>query len=67
MIVARCRRFGEVEWTEISFNGPMAKLALLILAGGLTPSGQYHAQYMGEEGDWIDIAEMDFDDGKFPE
>ena len=67
MLLLRCRELGDPEWTECSFNGPAARRMVQLLAGGLSSSGNFHAQIMDEEGEWVDLVEMDFDDMKEPE
>ena len=67
MLLLRCREFGDPEWTECSFNGPIARRTLQLLAASLSSSGQFHAQSLDEEGEWVDLVEMDFDDMKEPE
>ena len=68
MIYFRCRKHGDDEWTELSMFGPMQHTAMQVLASGLAGSGSYAAQYKSVGGtEWIDVAEMDFDDGKDPE
>lgn len=62
MILLRCRRFGESEWTEISVNGPAERVSLSCVGAGLS-SSPMHVQQMDDEGEWVDLSEMNYDDG----
>lgn len=61
MIIFRCRRFGQADWTEISINGEAERSASSCIGASLS-GGSFDVQYMDEEGEWIDLAEMEFDD-----
>lgn len=61
MILLRARPFGQPEWTTISINGPFERGAFSMAGAGLA-SGNLHVQYMDEEGDWVDISELEWDE-----
>lgn len=62
VISLRCRRFGQAEWTDVFFNGPAEQSAFSAAGAGLA-TGSFQTQML-EAGEWVDIAELDFDDGK---
>lgn len=61
MTLLRARRYGQSEWTVISVNGPDERACFSMVGAGLG-SGNLHVQYMDEEGEWVDIAEMEWDE-----
>lgn len=63
MIHLRCRSFGDDEWTFADIDGPIERKAMLLLGAALAASGAHSAQVFSE-GEWMDITEMEFDDGK---
>lgn len=66
MIEFRCRKYGDDEWTDVVLDGPVERTAMMLMAGSLAASGSYDVQYK-ENGEWVQLAEMDFDDNKDPE
>ncbi len=62
MIAIRCRQFGQPEWTEIYLNGIAEQRVFSAAISGLT-TGHFEVQLL-EDGEWTDVAELEFDDGK---
>ncbi len=65
MILLRCRRFGQDEWTEINLDGPDEHY-IIPAVGASFANGQLHAQ-IHQDGEWVDISEMEADDMLEPE